>query len=111
MNDLESMMLSFEAEARKIPPDYQKMKSILKSGLDINEPEDDQDNMLSEIIIFSGNPYFGDTEINKDRIFLYDITCFFLGHGFDVQRIKPESGVQYGSMCIENLIYSTYNQD
>ena len=86
---------SLISELNKAKPCYEKCKRYLETGLDINSLYEDDENLLSAFIM----------DANEGQI-LVDGIQFFLANGFDVSRDKGK----YGSMCLQALCYSTYDE-
>ncbi len=87
------------------PPDYDKAKSILANGLDINAPMDDdeEENLLSSLIL----GYWMDENDKRAKCYLVDIIKFMIENGLDLTK----DGGRYGAMCLYNLTFSTYDEN
>ena len=113
---------------KEYPPNYEKMRELLAAGANINATstkEDPDESILSTIIL--GYPEFDHPEIcdscdkdgeepcadcpenfwkDYDGRYLPDLCRFFLQNGFDVHG----SDNTFGSRCIMNLTWSSYDR-
>ena len=99
---------------KEYPPNYEKMRELLAAGANINAistEEDPEESLLSTIIL--GYPEIDATKECLDNLggrpdgrYLPDICDFFLQNGFDVHG----SNDAFGSYCIMNLTWSSYDR-
>lgn len=106
------------------PVDYVRLEQLLKNGVNINTESDDDANdgksLLANVIMDHGNYSFclkrGDCHEEYETCSLceykttsditngeslYNLTRFFIEKGFDVKK--------YGTECLHNLCWSTYD--
>lgn len=111
----------------KYAPDFQLVKELLNSGIDLNmiseknrnEPQDKNETILSEIILnytesldrsycqgCERDICYGCTRHGSDGQYLPEIVRLFLEYGFDCSA----HGGLAGAICLQNLTWSTYDE-
>lgn len=91
-------------EGKRIPPVFDKMKSLIEDGADVNSLSDDlaDENETPLSLIIQG---YSQDYIDGDGRYLADVCRFFLENGYQVQA--NQGG--HGGMCLLNLSWASYD--
>ena len=84
------------------PPDFEAAEQFILSGADINaEGKQENENLLSRIL--DSYRYLDENPVEQKRfgVYIQQIICFFIRHGFD---FKLNNGL-YGTQCLYSLVF------
>lgn len=94
------------------PPDLDKIRVMLDSSIDLNvvSPNDDEENLLSEIFLGYPDECYFDRIYSVDEYpdgrYLPEIVKLFLEHGFDCSCDNGKAG----GLCLMNLTFSSHDK-